>query len=222
MAVILHIDSAIDTASICLAEDGGILALAANTVQRDHASWMHQAIREMMQEKKLGFESLDAIAVTIGPGSYTGLRVSLAAAKGLCFALNIPLLTLNTLEVMTRAALKIESEGYCPLIDARRMEVFTAIYDPSLHLILAPASMILEANSFDHHLEERKILFFGNGSRKLAGILQHPNATFADISFSAADMVQQSLQLYGHKSFSDLAYTEPLYLKDFYSPSHIN
>src|SRR6266513_982784 len=129
MSLLLNIDTAIETASICLSKDGNVLHLSINENQKDHAAWLTVAIQEMMQNSGYQLNQLNAIAVTIGPGSYTGLRVGLSTAKGLCYVLKIPLLTIGTLEMMAFAAKQNPVDLLCPMIDARRMEVFTAVYD---------------------------------------------------------------------------------------------
>lgn len=161
---------------------------------------------------------LAAVAVSTGPGSYTGLRVGLSAAKGLCYALSIPLIGINTLQMMAAAAQENTSELLCPMIDARRMEVFTAIYDQSLQKVLPPTNMILDENSFADRLTENPILFFGNGSKKAEGIINHPNARFADVSATAENMVALAAEKFKREEFLDLAYSEPYYGKDFHSP----
>src|SRR5882762_5440642 len=145
MALILNIDTATELASVSLSKEGQSLALLQNKDQKDHASWLHPAIEKMMQETGFRMQELDAVAVTAGPGSYTGLRVGMAAAKGFCYALNIPLITESTLKVMAFAAREqTEPEGlYCPMIDARRMEVFTALYSTDLVEIIPATAMVI-------------------------------------------------------------------------------
>src|SRR6187401_260662 len=131
MALILNIDTAVDVASICLAKDGKVLSIAKNESQKDHASWLHVAIKEVFEENNLELRSVDAIAVTGGPGSYTGLRIGVATAKGICYALNKPLISVNTLESFAAGIRKKnpDFDYYVPMLDARRMEVYCAIYD---------------------------------------------------------------------------------------------
>src|SRR6187399_3095526 len=134
MALILNIDTAVDVASLCLAKDEEVLSIARNESQKDHASWLHIAIKEIFEKNNSELTSVHAVAVTGGPGSYTGLRIGMATAKGICYALNKPLISLNTLLVMANAAKDVHNSFaesanlLCPMIDARRMEVFTAIY----------------------------------------------------------------------------------------------
>ena len=148
MSLILNIDTALDTASVCLAKDGTSLQLITNDNQKDHATWLHTAINEILKKGGYSISQLEAVAVSIGPGSYTGLRVGLASAKGFCYALRIPLIAVSTLEMMA-VSVKEEASGLiCPLIDARRMEVFTAIYDKELGEKSSPQTMIIDENSF--------------------------------------------------------------------------
>lgn len=219
MAFILNIDTAVETASVCLAHDSRPLQFSMNHNQRDHASWMHPAIQKVMQDANMEMSQLDAVAVTIGPGSYTGLRVGLSAAKGLCFALGIPLISITTLDMMAFAVKEQPADLFCPLIDARRMEVFTAVYDKTLTQIVHPCALVLDGKNFDALLNEKKIIFSGNGSNKLKEILFHTNALFSPIVATAADMAHLSNESFLKKRFADLAYVEPLYLKEFYSPA---
>lgn len=218
MALILHIDTAVDAASICLAKDGKALSFAKNEKQKDHASWLHLAIKEIFEQNNLEIASIDAVAVTEGPGSYTGLRIGMATAKGICYALNKPLITLNTLLVMANAAKDIDVDLLCPMIDARRMEVFTAIYSKRLQIVKEPAATIIDENSFNEELSNKTIAFFGNGSGKFQKIKNHSNAIFKEINFDASTMISLAEEKYTNKQFADLAYAEPLYLKEFYTP----
>ena len=220
MAIILNIDTAVESASVCLATQAKSLQFAINSNQRDHASWLHTTIQKIISNTGLNLKEIEAVAVTIGPGSYTGLRVGLSAAKGLCFGLNIPLIAVNTLEMMAHAVKKDEADFICPLIDARRMEVFMAVYNKNLQEIIKPCALIIEPGSFDSLLGSGKILFSGNGSKKLTDIIVHANASFNNIDGSAADMVHLSEKAFIEKKFADLAYVEPLYIKEFYSPGH--
>lgn len=220
MAIILNIDTAIDTASVCLTREEKPVQFAMNASQKDHASWLHPAIERVIVEAGLGINSLQAVSVTIGPGSYTGLRVGLASAKGLCFSLGIPLIAVNTLEMMAFATRDQEADLYCPLIDARRMEVFTTVYDKNLIEIIKPAAVILDSTSFESLLIAKKILFSGNGADKVKGIISHPNAIFSSTMATAADMAVLSEQKFREKKFADLAYIEPLYLKEFHTTAN--
>jgi tRNA threonylcarbamoyladenosine biosynthesis protein TsaB len=166
--------------------------------------------------------ALDAIAVMAGPGSYTGLRVGMASAKGLCYALNKPLIAINTLESMAMAAVltlpAIEDKWLCPMLDARRNEVFTAIYDHSLNIILAPVAMVLDEHSYAEYLSKKQLVFFGNGSEKWENSCLHPNASFQCVNIDPISMCILSFQKFSQKpsKTEDPAYLEPLYIKEFY------
>ncbi|MBC7872447.1 MAG: tRNA (adenosine(37)-N6)-threonylcarbamoyltransferase complex dimerization subunit type 1 TsaB [Ferruginibacter sp.] len=219
MSLLLNIDTALDTASVCLAKDGLVLQLAINENQKDHAAWLHPAIDDLLQKNNFKPGQLEAVAVSIGPGSYTGLRVGLAAAKGLCYALQIPLITIPTLKMMAYAVREEATELICPLIDARRMEVFAAVYDRYLQEKVPAHTLVIDDTSFAALLSSNKILFCGNGCLKLQPLLTHPNAFFSTTRSNAADLATLSHGCFGEKEFADLAYTEPLYIKEFYSPA---
>lgn len=219
MSFILNIDTAAEQASVSLALEGKLLLGKINPQQMDHAAWIHTAIEGLLSESRQKVTDLKAIAVIAGPGSYTGLRVGMATAKGMCYALGIPLVTMNTLKVMSFSASKHASSGVflCPMLDARRMEVFTALYNPEFKEIMPPCAMVLQPDSFGNWLKTTPILFFGNGSNKAKALLTHVNAFFKDIFYTPEDICQLS---YGHfirADFNDLAYTAPIYLKDFYT-----
>lgn len=228
MAIILNIDSAIETASLCLSQNGVILSFKKNDSIKDHSVWMHSTIQLMLQESGFSIQQLNAISVTIGPGSYTGLRIGLATAKGLCFALKIPLITINTLEAMADSAIRhfVQTNKslktpalFCPMIDARRMEVFTALYDIENALIEAPKALILNSTSFEIELEKNSIYFFGNGSNKWREHCTHANACFESAPFDASKLMSIAEKYFAANKYTDLAYSEPLYLKEFYSHS---
>ena len=219
MALILNIDTAIDSASVCLAKDAEVLSIAKNEKQKDHAAWLHVAIKEIFEKNKLGLTIVDAIAVTGGPGSYTGLRIGMATVKGICYALGKPLIILNTLQVMANAAKNENADLLCPMIDARRMEVFTAIYSKDLQTVKEPAAITLNEKSFDEELAKHNICFFGNGCDKFQLIKKAKNAFFSTVNTDASHMVLLSKVKFRQKEFADLAYAEPLYLKEFYTPA---
>ena len=221
MSLILNIDTAVEIASVCLAKDNEILQLALNENQKDHASWLHITIADVLQKTGSIVNELSAVAVSIGPGSYTGLRVGLASAKGFCYALNIPLMAISTLKMIAFAVKDeaINANFICPLIDARRMEVFTSMYDHSLVEKIPPRAVILDENSFSAILAENKVLFCGNGSKKLQNIISSYNALFTDTVANAAHLSQLSYNYFRNKEFASLAYTDPLYIKEFYTPT---
>jgi tRNA threonylcarbamoyladenosine biosynthesis protein TsaB len=217
MSLILNIDTALETASVCLSEDGNTLQLSFSEDQKDHASWLHTEIARVLKKSGHGVKDLDAVAVSIGPGSYTGLRVGLAAAKGFCYALDIPLITVNSLSIIAFAVKDEATDIICPLIDARRMEVFTAIYDKELVEKISPHATVLDEKSFASQLLTGKILFCGNAVKKLQPLISNDNAFYTTVTADASHLAQLSFACYKNKEFADLAYVEPLYLKEFFS-----
>jgi tRNA threonylcarbamoyladenosine biosynthesis protein TsaB len=226
LPLLLNIDTATEYASVCINDNENIIGIEKSTDQKNHASFIQPAIKKLFYSARRQLSDVDAIAVTAGPGSYTGLRVGLATAKGLCYALNKPLILLNTLEVMGHASLsemindnrETANCFFCPMIDARRMEVFTAMYNNKLECILKPAAVILDENMFNQYLSDHRVIFSGSGSLKLEKILHHSNAIFLNAQHSAADMVMLSIKAFGNKHFADIAYSEPFYLKEFFTP----
>ncbi|MBS1601592.1 MAG: tRNA (adenosine(37)-N6)-threonylcarbamoyltransferase complex dimerization subunit type 1 TsaB [Bacteroidetes bacterium] len=219
MALILNIDTATEEAGICLAKDGETLALAGNKEQKDHASWLHPAIENMLGTTGFRLSDLQAIAVVSGPGSYTGLRVGMAAAKGFCYALGLPLITEDKLKMMAFAASGQlpEADLLCPMLDARRMEVFTAVYQKDLSVLLPSTAMIMEENPFTDYLTTRRMSFFGSGSDKCKPIIFSPNASFVEVKDHAGYLGILSFLRYLRKEFTGLAYSEPVYTKEFYT-----
>ena len=223
MPLILNIDTATDLASVCLSENGYAVAYRENKQQKEHAGFVHKAVEAIMAEAGKELNQVDAFAVTSGPGSYTGLRVGLATAKGFCYALRKPLITVNTLTVMfqaaieRRASLQGQTPLYCPMIDARRNEVYTALYTHNAEKLLEPTAMILDEHSFETWLQQQPILFFGSGSEKLKSIVKSENAVFANISHNATHLGNLANQQFEGQAFADLAYAEPEYLKEFHT-----
>lgn len=221
MALLLCIDTSTSHASVALAKDGVLMGIKTNQNQRDHASFLQPAIHALLQEANQTLKDINAIAVTSGPGSYTGLRVGFASAKGLAYALNIPLISVETTLVMSAAALSSlkNAKGalLCPMIDARRMEVFTALYSTGLQPVNPISALILTSESFARQLENASIFFFGDGSPKWQTICTHENAFFLDVKWNAADMVGLADKLFEQKNFSSLAYSVPVYGKEFHS-----
>jgi tRNA threonylcarbamoyladenosine biosynthesis protein TsaB len=219
MSLILNIDTALEVASISLAKDGSSIALAKNDLPKEHASWLQAAIAELVQKSSYTLKELDAVAVSIGPGSYTGLRVGLSSAKGLCYALSIPLIAVGTLEMLAAAVVSEAAGLICPVIDARRMEIFTALYDRQLNELTKPGAMIIDESSFTEDLAAGNILFCGSGIAKLQKLIVNPNAVYTETMGNASQLGQLSAEKFRRKAFAQLAYTEPLYIKDFYSPA---
>ncbi|HMR92120.1 MAG TPA: tRNA (adenosine(37)-N6)-threonylcarbamoyltransferase complex dimerization subunit type 1 TsaB [Chitinophagaceae bacterium] len=216
MPLILYIHTAIDSASVCLAGNNKAPQQLLNGQQKDHAAWLHPAIKKIMTGAGVTFTDLDAVAVSAGPGSYTGLRVGMAAAKGICYAGHLPLIAINTLEMMAAAVQKEEADFICPAIDARRDEIFCALYNARLEMITAPAAVILGADSFRLHLGKGLVNFTGNANEKIHRQVTHPNARFSAAIATAADMQTLAEKYFTEKKFADPAYAEPYYLKDFF------
>jgi universal bacterial protein YeaZ len=225
--MILCIDTATEAASICITNDGTPLHTQVNTDQKDHAGWIQVAISQLLDESKITMQQLKAVAVTEGPGSYTGLRVGMATAKGLCYALQIPLITVNTLKAMAYGA-KLQwlpLSGHpnatvllCPMIDARRMEVFTAVYNEALEPVVAPKALILDASSFQDNLQNELLVCFGSGSSKWKAISRYPNVLFMEEAVNTPPaLAKLATSLYFNGNFADLAYAEPVYIKEFYT-----
>ncbi|TDH26245.1 tRNA (adenosine(37)-N6)-threonylcarbamoyltransferase complex dimerization subunit type 1 TsaB [Segetibacter sp. 3557_3] len=224
MSLLLNIDTATSYASVCISRNGESLAFAANQIQREHASFVHVAISDLLKTAGITITDVDAVAVTSGPGSYTGLRVGMSAAKGFCFALNKPLVCVNTLEVMAKAAINafaIDTEDhdfmYCPMIDARRMEVFTAIYNKNLAVILQPCALLLSQISFNNILPRKSVLCTGDGANKFKSLNPDKRYVFREVQHSAADLANLAHSLFEKGQFSDAVYAAPQYYKEFFS-----
>lgn len=222
MAVILNIDTTTSVCSAALTAEGMILCHAEDFEGRNHAALLSGFIKKCLDfaaDKEL---KLDAVAVSMGPGSYTGLRIGLSEAKGLAYALDIPLIGVNTLELMaTRVMFSTDSVApdsiLVPMIDARRMEVFTAAYDFGLQEMMKPGPLILDENAYSDLIATgRPVLLFGDGSDKAKAVIDAPNVTFVpDVVPLAVDMVALAERDYARRAFIDLAYSTPLYLKEF-------
>jgi len=217
MAYILNIDTALETASICLSNEGELIGFSENEKQRYQAAWLQHGVHKLLAVAGIQPKDLQAIAVSNGPGSYTGLRIGLSSAKGLCYALNIPLIAINTLDMMAAAAIQNEADLFCPMIDARRMEVYTAVYDNKSARVVEPHALILNEESFIDMSETSTILFFGNGSVKYKTIAKRKNAIFKDVVINAKNLINISYNRFRIKNFDNIAYTQPFYIKEFHS-----
>ena len=218
MSIILNIDTAQETAFVCISENGKPKFVAENHSQKDHASFLHLAIDDLLKKAAISITDLDAIAVTKGPGSYTGLRVGMSAAKGLAYTLQKPIITISTLELMAHDILTIIGDKeslICPMIDARRMEVFTALYNSSLKEINSPSAMILDESSFEDSLMSHNIFFTGSGSMKFQQICNHTNAKFIQISNLSIAMGAMSQLMFDNDLFNDIVMVEPDYIKAY-------
>lgn len=221
MALILLLETATLSCSVALAEDGGTIAAKELDERNAHAGHITLFVREVLEQSGRTMSELDAVAVSMGPGSYTGLRIGTSTAKGLCYALEIPLIAVNTLQSMAGNMVfsgKYPGYLYCPMIDARRMEVYTAVYNENLLEVLPVQARIIDNNSFRELLDNNRIIFFGDGALKCADVLKHPNAIIiSDFINSARDLSKLAFRKYKSTDFEDVAYFEPFYLKDFLS-----
>ena len=218
--MILQIDTATTSCSVALANNGRVLAFKEINARNMHAQVITVYIDELMAQTSTAYADLDAIAVSCGPGSYTGLRIGVSTAKGLCFALDKPLIAVQTLAAMANGvALSNDVAGMllCPMIDARRMEVYTAIFNAAGEVIKPTSAEIIDAESFSGILNNNKVLFFGDGADKCRQALGHnSNAQFlSDFENSAAHLTQIAAEKFSRADFEDVAYFEPYYLKDF-------
>ena len=225
MSLILNIDTAQEIAQVSVAQNGQVLAGASNEEQREHAAFVQPAIQSLMASLNLSMSQLNAVAISMGPGSYTGLRVGMASAKGICYTLKIPLIGVGTLELMAYAAQLVEPDfdQWCPMIDARRQEVYTAVYDRDLHAILPPQAMILDSNSFSDFIKSQRILFFGSGSLKWGKIIPQDEhfsrSIFKKILITNFSLANLAYRYFIQEQFINLAYAEPFYLKEFHLSS---
>lgn len=220
MANILNIETSTTTCSVALSSDGQVVDHHENYDGLSHATLLSKFIDDALSTANRKEIKLDAIAVSIGPGSYTGLRIGLSQAKGLAFGLDLPLIGVNTLQLLAVTAMFSDFFDddvlFVPMIDARRMEVYTAVYNNALEAILQPQPLILDENSFSDLLDKNTLVLMGNGSDKAKGVIHHNNARFIDsITPEAVNMIALAEKLYREQRFIDVAYSTPLYLKDF-------
>ncbi|UKT65129.1 tRNA (adenosine(37)-N6)-threonylcarbamoyltransferase complex dimerization subunit type 1 TsaB [Pedobacter mucosus] len=219
MAKILQIETATQVCSVALSIDGKTISFKEELGQNLHASNLTLFIDEVIKSNHLNYKDLDAIAISKGPGSYTGLRIGVSTAKGLCYALEIPLIAIETLEMMA-AGFLIENPDFqgliCPMIDARRMEVYTALFDANLNIIQPTSAKIIDENSFSEILKFNLAAFIGDGAAKCAEILNNKNSIFDNANYNSTKyMSVLSNAAFVNKKFEDVAYFEPFYLKDF-------
>jgi tRNA threonylcarbamoyladenosine biosynthesis protein TsaB len=220
MSLLLQIETATTACSVALVQKGEVLAVKELNQRNIHAEVITVFIEELFASAQQTYANLDAIAVSSGPGSYTGLRIGVSTAKGLCFGLDKPLIAVETLQAMAdgmAASVKDEELLLCPMIDARRMEVYTALFDAEGNRITSTSAEIIDESSYAKLLDEHKILFFGDGAAKCREVLgKHINATFnIEFANSAIYLSKCALAAYKAQAFEDVAYFEPYYLKDF-------
>ena len=225
MALILSIETGTDICSVALANDGELMALRESDEGRDHAKKVALFVDELLRETGVQPSDLDAIAVGKGPGSYTGLRIGVSFAKGMCYALDIPLIAIGSLDALTEVAredydagiLDIEEEEWakaklCPLVDARRMEVYAEVFDNEGKALTDVVAEVVAEDSFKEWRKD-KFVIFGNGAKKCTELLS--DAIFVDIAPSARGIVRLAEESFKAQKFEDLAYFEPFYLKEF-------
>ncbi len=220
MAYLLHIESTSTVCSVSVSENNTLIAIKEINDGFTHAENLHLFIQSVLQQVGLTLNQLHGISISSGPGSYTGLRIGFASAKGLAYALNIPLIKVDTLQSLSRNVIESVNKDayYCPLIDARRMEVYYAVHDIELIEIQKPANLILIENTISIFDLDKDIYFFGDGLGKSKNILgQLKRANFLEnIVPSSKYLVSLAFDKFTNNEFEDLAYTEPFYLKDFY------
>lgn len=217
MGIILNIETATKNCSVSVSKNEDILSLKElNEGKFSHAEKLHTFILEVIGDAALTMGDLDAISVSKGPGSYTGLRIGVSAAKGLCYALDKPLISIPTLENMALQISLKENELVVPLLDARRMEVYSAIYDKDYQQIRATEAEIIDETSFQSFLKKGILYFAGDGAEKCKEFISHDNARFLSAIYpSAREMALIASRKFETGDFEDVAYFEPFYLKDF-------
>lgn len=224
MSLILCIETGTDICSVGIARDGELMSLRESDQGRDHAKQVAVFVDELLRETGVKPDELDAVAVGMGPGSYTGLRIGVSFAKGLCYGLNIPLLAVGSLEALTDVAIKdyeagiIQVEGWdeaflCPMVDARRMEVYAQIFNSRCESQSEVSAEIITEESFSQWRAKGKLVIFGNGAAKCQEML--PDAIYIDVAPSARGLTRIAHQLFEAGKTEDIAYFEPFYLKDF-------
>lgn len=225
MALILNFESSTEVCSVSLSKNGALLDFIESDEGQNHARLLSVFAEKLMKNNQFQFSKLDAIAISKGPGSYTGLRIGVSLAKGICYANQIPLIATSSLKAMSNYVsshldqFKIEANNnllFCPMIDARRMEVYTALYHDQNKEIESVSAKVIDSESFKEQLKKYTVVFFGNGASKCQLTIQHPNAIFINnIKTSAQFMCSLSQEAYENNEFEDIAYFEPFYLKDF-------
>jgi len=211
---ILQIETSTTNCSVAISRNGETISVKELSNGYSHAENLHVFIKDILDENKLKYFDLNAIAVSKGPGSYTGLRIGVSTAKGLCFSLDIPLIAIETLEVLAHQV-NVDNGFVVPMIDARRMEAYTKVFDANFNEVRAIEAEILDNESFAVFLEQGKVVFIGNKTEKTQEVIQHENATLIDSLPSAKEMSDLAYAKYKKNDIEDVAYFEPYYLKDF-------
>lgn len=220
MPNILLIETATRICSVGVASQQQMLSIREDkSTQYSHSTQLTTFIQSVLKDAGLNFSDLDAVAVSMGPGSYTGLRIGVSAAKGICYGLDIPLIAVNSLYAIASVGkenIAAHHDYYIPMIDARRMEVYNAVYDNQLNTLRETMAEIIDADSFSSFLQEGTLAIFGDGAAKCREILTHANITiYDDIYPSVSGLKQPAFENFSNQDFVDVAYFEPFYLKDF-------
>lgn len=220
MALILCLETATKVCSVCLSKDGlSIISKSLSSEKYSHAEKLNGLIMELFEDGPYSLKNIDAIAVSEGPGSYTGLRIGTSTAKGLCYALDKPLIAINSLKSLA-ALVQTDGQLICPMFDARRLEVYSAIFDSDLNTIEPTQAVVIDEGSYKQHLRNSKVLFIGPGANKCVDLITDNNATFnLEIIVNSEGMTQLAEDAFQAGNFADLAYFEPFYLKDFIAGS---
>lgn len=216
MALILSLETSTKVCSVALAENGNLISFKELYDEKySHAEKLNLFIEDVLQQANKKFSDLDAVAVSEGPGSYTGLRIGTSSAKGLCYALDKPLIAINSLKSLANLVTE-KTDVIIPLFDAMRMEVYAAAFDSSLNELEKTSAKIIESNSFENFLATKKVTFVGPGAAKCVEVIKSPNAVFnLNLQVSAKGMISLAEQKFNQNQFVDVAYFEPFYLKDF-------
>jgi tRNA threonylcarbamoyladenosine biosynthesis protein TsaB len=217
MALILSLDSTTAFCSVAIHLDGELIDNEMSDEPRSASSQLAVMIKKVVSRSGMSQKNLSAVAISSGPGSYTGLRIATSTAKGLCFALHIPLIAVNSLLVITKQLIsKVEAEIFCPMLDARRMEVYCALVNSKLEFLKPVEAIVLTEESFQQELKQSKIAFFGDGSEKFKRLINHNNSIFVDsIQPSAIDLGFLAYSEFKNNNFQNVEFFEPYYLKDF-------
>lgn len=216
MERIILIETSTALCSVALAEDGKVTAYRESSAPKAHASLTAVFVQEVLEERGVKLADCDAVCVSKGPGSYTGLRVGVSTAKGLCFGSGKPLLAVGTLDTLVAQAAEIADNPrfIVPMIDARRMEVYSAVFENGKQ-ITETTPVIVDETSYTEYLEQGPVLFIGDGAGKCADVIKHPNAHFCQCNPKASAMLAPAIAAYRAEQFEDVAYFEPFYLKEF-------
>ena len=220
--ILLHIETATDVCSVALSRGAEVIGLKEEAGGNNHAKHLLPFVDEVLKQGGCTVSDLNGVAVSIGPGSYTGLRIGVSTAKGIAYTAGIPVMAISTLESIAQGAKQLWMESneedvqFVPMIDARRMEVFTTRFDFDMNLLEEISSKIVDENTFAELLSEQKVLFCGNGMPKCRELLSvYPNARFVDTPVSAKNMLPAALKKWQNNDFENVAYFEPFYLKEY-------